>query len=105
MVMEVLMTNRNVWLRVALNAAIAGGLTFGFSTKAHADGDHRVECERRLASDRARIDGDVLRYGDSSHQVSRDVAKMNKSRQWCRDHNADWDHDKFDISFYLTGKR
>jgi hypothetical protein len=30
---------------------------------------------------------------------------MDKSRQWCRDHKADWDHDRFDLSFYLTGKR
>jgi hypothetical protein len=29
---------------------------------------------------------------------------MDKSRRWCRDHRADWDHARFDLSFYLTGK-
>jgi hypothetical protein len=99
------MAINNFWRRLALNTAIVGGLTFAIGTPARADGDHRAECERRLESDRARIDSDVLRYGDSSHQVNHDVARMNKSRQWCRDHNAEWDHDKFDLSFYLTGKR
>jgi hypothetical protein len=104
-VMEALMTSRNIWFQLALNTTIVGGLALCFGAPARADGDHRAECERRLESDRARIDSDVLRYGDSSHQVNHDVARMNKTRQWCRDHNADWDHDKFDLSFYLTGKR
>jgi hypothetical protein len=99
------MTIKNVWIRLGLNTAIVGGLIFAFGTPSVADGDHQAECQRRLESDRARIDRDVIRYGDSSRQVGHDVTKMNKSRQWCRDHKADWDHDKFDLSFYLTGKR
>jgi hypothetical protein len=99
------MMNRNVWIRLALSTALAAGLMLAFGAPARAGGDHREECHRRLESDRARIDSDVIRYGDSSRQVGRDVAKMDKSRQWCRDHQADWDHDRFDLSFYLTGKR
>lgn len=99
------MTNRKVWTRLALGTVLAGGLTFGFGATARADGDHREECQRRLESDRTRIDSDVIRYGDNSRRVGRDVSKMDKSRRWCRDHQADWDHDKFDLSFYLTGKR
>jgi hypothetical protein len=99
------MTNRNIWIRLALSTALAGVLMIAFSAPARADGDHREECQRRLESDRARIDSDVIRYGDNSRQVGRDVSKMNKSRQWCKDHQADWDHDKFDLSFYLTGKK
>jgi hypothetical protein len=99
------MVKTNPGIRFALGMALVGGLMFAFSAPARADGDHREECQRRLESDRARIDSDVLRYGDSSRQVGRDVTKMDRSRQWCRDHKADWDHDKFDLSFYLTGKR
>ena len=74
---------------------------FALCAPTRADGDHRAECQRRLESDRARIDSDVIRYGDNSRQIGRDVTKMDKTRQWCRDHQADWDHE----SFYLTGKR
>jgi len=99
------MNNRNVWTRLAVRTALAGGLICVFGAPARADGDQREACQRRLESDRARIDSDVIRYGHSSPKVNHDVAKMDKSRQWCRDHHADWDHDKFDLSFYLTGKR
>ena len=99
------MTSKNFWSRLALNVAIVGGLVSAFGIPSLADGDHQAECQRRLESDRARIDSDVIRYGDNSGQVHHDIAKMDKSRQWCRDHKADWDHDRFDLSFYLTGKR
>jgi hypothetical protein len=99
------MLNRNIWIRLALGTTLAGGLMVAFGAPARADGDHQAECQRRLESDRARIDSDVIRYGDNSRQVGHDVTKMDKSRQWCRDHHADWDHDRFDLSFYLTGKR
>jgi hypothetical protein len=99
------MTNENVWIRLILSIAMVGGLLLGFGTSSLADGDHREACERRLESDRTRIDSDVIRYGDSSRQVGRDITRMDKSRRWCREHRADWDRARFDLSFYLTGKR
>jgi hypothetical protein len=102
---EVIMTSKNLWIRLALSTALVGGSIFAFGTPSLADADHRAECQQRLESDRARIDSDVIRYGDSIRQVVRDIAKMDKSRQWCRNHKADWDHDRFDLTFYLTGKR
>jgi len=98
------MTNENVCIRLILSIAMVGGLLLGFGTSSLADGDHREACARRLESDRTRIDSDVIRYGDSSRQVGRDITRMDKSRRWCRDHRADWDHARFDLSFYLTGK-
>ena len=41
------------------------------------------------------------RHGEHSRQVDSDVAKMDSDRQWCRDHKADWDHDRFDIGVYF----
>jgi hypothetical protein len=26
---------------------------------------------------------------------------MNATRQWCREHKADWDHEHFDIGIYF----
>lgn len=98
------MTRENVWIRLTLSTAIVGGLIFGSGIASFADGNHRDKCELRLESSRARIDSDVIRYGDNSRQVGRDIVKMDKSRQWCREHKMDWDHDRFDLSFYLTGK-
>jgi hypothetical protein len=99
------MTNKNVWIRRILGTAAVGALILGLGASSLADGDHRAVCERRLESDRARIDSDVIRYGDSSRHVRRDISQMDKSRRWCREHQADWDHDRFDLSFYLTGRR
>ena len=33
--------------------------------------------------------------------MSRDVAKMETDRQWCRDHKAEWDHNRFDGGIYI----
>jgi hypothetical protein len=98
------MAGENVWIRLMLSTVIVGGSICAFGVVSLADGDHRDKCALRLESDRARIDTDVARYGDTSRQVTRDIAKMDKSRQWCRDHQMDWDHDRFDLAFYLTGK-
>jgi hypothetical protein len=98
------MAGKNLWIRLLLSMVIVVGLIIAFGVASLADGEHRDKCELRLESDRARIDSDVARYGDNSRQVGRDIAKMDKSRQWCRDHKMDWDHDRFDLAFYLTGK-
>jgi hypothetical protein len=26
---------------------------------------------------------------------------MDATRQWCKDHKADWDHDHFDVGIYF----
>jgi len=80
------MMNRNVWIRLALSTALARRTHARVRRACSRRRGPPEECHRRLESDRARIDSDVIRYGDSSRQVGRDVAKMDKSRQWCRDH-------------------
>ena len=71
-----------------------GQATFG-------DKDWREDCHRRLEADRARIDRDVARHGERSPQADRDRDRMAADRQWCKDHRADWDHDRFDFGVYV----
>lgn len=97
---EATMKNYTLWTRVALTFALAGGLTLALGNAARAD-DFKDECHRKLEADRARIDRDVARHGEQSNQVAHDVAKMDQTRQWCRDHKADWDHDHFDVGVYF----
>jgi hypothetical protein len=95
------MTNNRVWSRLILTSALASGLILAAGTAARADRDYKDDCNRRLEADRARIDHDASRFGNESHQVSRDVAKMDSDRQWCRDHKAEWDHTRFDVGIYF----
>lgn len=93
------MTNNKVWTRIVLTTALASGLLLAVGGTARAD--NRENCQRRLESDRARIDRDAHRFGERSRQVDRDVAKMDQTRQWLRDHKTDYDHDRFDIGVYF----
>lgn len=90
-----------LWSRIVLTSALAGGMLLAFGSTARADEDWKDDCHRRLEADRARIDRDSHRHGENSPQVQHDVAKMEQTRQWCRDHKADWDHDRFDIGIYV----
>ena len=95
------MTSSTLWSRMILTGALAGGLMLAFGSSARADRDWKEDCHRRLEADRARIDRDASRHGDHSRQVDADVNRMNSDRQWCKDHKADWDHDRFDIGIYF----
>lgn len=95
------MTNSKLWRRMILTSALAGGLALAFSGTARADKDWKEDCHRRLEADRARIDRDASRHGERSRQVENDVDRMNATRQWCRDHHTDWDHEHFDIGIYF----
>jgi hypothetical protein len=92
------MTNSKWLSRIALSTALAGGLMLGTFGVARAD--DRDDCNRRLEADRARIDRDIARHGEHSHQADRDRDKMEADRHWCRDHKSDWDHDRFDKDDY-----
>jgi hypothetical protein len=95
------MTSSILWSRMVLTAALASGLVLTFGGTARADRDWKDDCHRRLEADRAKIDRDVRHHGENSHQVENDVAKMNATREWCKDHKADWDHEHFDIGIYF----
>ncbi len=95
------MMKNKLWSRVILTGVMASGLVLAFGSAARADHDWKGDCQHRLDTDRARIDRDAARHGEKSRQVSNDVAKMDGDRQWCRDHKADWDHDRFDIGIYF----
>lgn len=95
------MATQKFWRRTVMASALVGGLVLVFSGTARGDKDWKEDCRRRLEADRAKIDRDVSRHGEHSRQVENDVAKMDETRQWCRDHKADWDHDHFDIGIYL----
>lgn len=90
-----------IWSRIALSSALAGGLLLAVGIPARADHDWRDDCRQRLEADRARIDRDAGKYGEHSRQVNRDVARMDQTRAWCRDHHADWDHSRFDVGIYF----
>ena len=94
------MTNSGWLSRFALSCALAGGLTLASAGIARADRDDRDDCHKRLEADRARVDRDITRHGEHSRQVDRDFERMDSDRQWCRDHNADWDHDRYDRDNY-----
>jgi hypothetical protein len=86
-------------VRVVLGSAL--GIAFTLSAGQIASADGKADCERRLEADRARIDSDAAKHGEHSRQVSKDVARMDSDRSWCRDHHADWDHSRFDVGIYI----
>jgi hypothetical protein len=86
-------------VRLALGSALAFAFTLPMGHVTF--GDPSEDCHKRLEADRARIDRDVAKHGEKSSQVDRDVARMDSDRQWCRDHHADWDHDRLDVGIYL----
>ena len=86
-------------VRIALGCAFTLALTL--STGHITFGDPASDCRARLEADRARIDRDAARHGEQSRQVDKDVARMDEDRNWCRDHKADWDHDRFDVGIYF----
>lgn len=88
-------------VKLAIGSALALAFTLPVSTATFADRDWSQDCHRRLENDRARIDRDVARHGENSDRVQKDRERMDTDRQWCRDHHADWDHDRFDIGVYL----
>jgi hypothetical protein len=89
------------YLRFALAAALAAGLTLPLCTTARADHDWRDDCHERLRHDKERIDRDAARFGPHSRAVDHDVDRLERTRQWCRDHHADWDHSQFDVGIYV----
>jgi hypothetical protein len=98
---EVTVMKNKLWSRMVMTGVLAGGLILAVGGTARADRDWKDDCHRRLEADRARIDRDASRHGENSRQVQNDVAKMDATRQWCRDHKADWDHDHFDVGVYF----
>jgi len=86
-------------IRIALGSALAVAFTMSAGLATFADS--ASDCHSRLESDRARIDRDAARHGDHSEQVNKDVARMDNDRNWCREHHADWDHDRFDVGIYF----
>jgi len=86
-------------IRLALGSALA--VAFTLSTAYVTSGDIRSDCERKLEADRARIDRDAAKHGEHSPAVDRDVARMENDRSWCRDHKAEWNHDRFDVGIYI----
>jgi hypothetical protein len=93
--------NKTIWMRLVLSAGLAMGLMLGLGATVGADSDHREACRARLENDRGRIDRDASRFGEHSHQVDRDVNKMNGDRQWCKEHKSDYDHSRFDVGIYF----
>lgn len=87
--------------RIVLGSALVMALTLPLGLATFGDRDWKEDCHQRLEADRARIDRDVARHGEGSRQVDHDRDRMAADRQWCRDHHADWDHDRFDIGVYI----
>jgi len=83
--------------QVILGCALALAFALPLARTARADD----ECHRRLEADRARIDREAAKHGNNSPEVGRAVDKMEADKQWCRDHHADWDHDRFDVGIYV----
>jgi hypothetical protein len=88
--------------RVILTAALGGGLLLSSAAiPALADRDYRDDCHKRLEEAKARLDRDAARFGERNPRVERDRDRLEDTRRWCRDHHADWDHDRFDVGVYV----
>jgi hypothetical protein len=92
---------RTTVARLILGSAVAMALTLPLGRATFGDKDWSDDCHRRLEADRARIDRDVAKHGERSHQADRDRDRLEGDRQWCRDHHADWDHNRFDVGVYI----
>ena len=88
-------------IRIILGSALALALTLPVGRATFGDRDWADDCHRRLEADRARIDRDIARNGENSREVDRDRDRIEADRHWCRDHHADWDHDRFDLGVYI----
>jgi hypothetical protein len=88
-------------LKFALAGTLAFGVSMPLASLARADHDWNHDCHDRLQADKVRIDREAARHGNDSPEVRHAVDKMEKDRQWCRDHHADWDHNVFDVGIYL----
>jgi len=92
---------RSLAARLIFGSALAMALTLPLGRATFGDKDWSDDCHKRLETDRARIDHDVAKHGENSHQVDRDRERLEGDRQWCRDHHADWDHNRFDVGVYI----
>jgi hypothetical protein len=86
-------------VRVAMGCALAVAFTLPLGRAAF--GDVRSDCARKLEVDRARIDREAAKHGEHSPEVGKAVDRMEEDRAWCRDHKAEWDHDRFDVGIYV----
>lgn len=95
------MTMRRSVLKVGFGIVLGTSILLAAGNTALADKDYNPACRDRLNGDKARIDRDAKRFGETSKQVDRDRDKMDADRKWCRDHKADWDHNIFDLDIYI----
>jgi len=86
---------------VVFGSALALAFTLPVGKATFGDRDWGQDCHQRLEADRARIDRDIARQGEHSDRVARDRERMENDRRWCRNHHADWDHDRFDFGIYV----
>jgi hypothetical protein len=86
-------------VRVALGCALVVAVTLPLSRAAF--GDPHSDCVRKLEADRARIDNEAAKHGEHSPAVAKAVDRMEEDRAWCREHKAEWDHDRFDVGIYV----
>jgi len=89
------MTGKGFLSGVGVTGFLAAGLFFT-PTPVRADHDNAGACRARLESSRNRLDQDVARHGDNSPRAQRDRERIEAARRWCKDHHADWDHDRYD---------
>jgi hypothetical protein len=98
------MLGNGFFSRIILSAALGAGLVIAgapaFASPAR-DKDWAQDCHRRLEDARLRLDRDAARYGQRSGKVERDRDRLEDARRWCRQHRADWDHDRFDFGVYI----
>ena len=96
------MLGKQLLSRVILTAALGGGLLLSSAAiPALADHDYRDDCHKRLEEAKIRLDRDAARFGERNPRVERDRDRLEDTRRWCRDHHADWDHDRFDVGIYV----
>lgn len=88
--------------RVILTAALGGGLLLSSAAvPLMADRDWTNDCHKRLEDAKARLDHDAARFGEHNPRVDHDRDRLEDARRWCRDHHADWDHNRFDVGIYI----
>ncbi len=74
-------------ISLVLSGCLLGGLV---PLKA----DQRSDCEKRIHKAEQKLDKEIRKHGEHSHQAEKSRHDLEKARERCRDFDRDRDHDR-----------